>query len=89
MFSLTVINYFDVWGNQQDGYEVNDQRTVLREVVVPVADNGTILDLLKSHDLLIDSCTLSDLEFEESCSFVDVQEKSTGRPLYGINIFEF
>jgi hypothetical protein len=89
MFSLTVINYFDVWGNKTDGYEVNDQRTVLREVTSVSAENEAIFDLLKSHDLLVDSVKLSDLEFIDSCSFVDIYEKSTGLPLYGINILEF
>lgn len=40
-----LINYFDVWGNKQDGYEVNNLCTEERDIYL--GEDASDMDLLK------------------------------------------
>lgn len=44
MRTYTLINYFDVWGNQDDGYEVNNQCVEFDDLVI--TDDATDKDIL-------------------------------------------
>lgn len=49
----TLINYFDVWGNAKDGYEVNNQCVVERGIFISdTATDKEIANFLKSAGYL-------------------------------------
>lgn len=49
----TLINYFDVWGNAKDGYEVNNQCVVERGIFISdTATNKEIANFLESAGYL-------------------------------------
>lgn len=51
--NYTLIDYFDVWGNQSDGWEVNDQMPISRNMEIPEdAEDAEILSLLKNSGYL-------------------------------------
>jgi hypothetical protein len=76
-----VIDYFDVWGNEEDGWEVNDQRDT--GVVLNIADDATdedILNMMLMHNLLAttENVRINWTDIESGVLYVD----STDYPLY-------
>lgn len=51
--NYALINYFDVWGNEKDGYEINDQCVEAENLYIDNnATDKQILGLLKTIDFL-------------------------------------
>ena len=47
MLKYKLINYFDVWGNEEDGYEVNNLCVEFDDLcITPEASNNDIIDYL-------------------------------------------
>lgn len=56
----TITDYFDVWGNPLDGYQVNDARSA---GTIDIADNATDADIiraLKERGLLAETAVLNE-----------------------------
>ena len=85
MATYTLINYFDVWGNEEDGYEVNNQCIEVEDVVI--ADDATdqdIIDYLFNNEYLRDD-DVSLYEIEYGCGdFIEIYVKETMMPLYSL-----
>jgi hypothetical protein len=45
MKSYSLINYFDVWGNKKDGYEINNQCIEFSDLII--VDSATNKDIVK------------------------------------------
>lgn len=72
----TLINYFDVWGNEEEGYEVNN---LCKEGELEFEGNEAptdqqILDKLKEFGFIVESADLSDLEFEDLWPYIEFSE---------------
>lgn len=81
--SYTLWSY-DVWGNETDGFDVNDRSAYSRDVSMP--DQPTdkhILLALKRCGYLLNSVKLSDLDIsgDDICIYID--DAKNGRPLCG------
>lgn len=84
MATYTLINYFDVWGNEEDGYEVNNQCIEVEDVVI--ADDATdqdIIDYLFNNEYLRDD-DVSLYEIEDNGDFIEICVKETMMPLYSL-----
>lgn len=84
MATYTLINYFDVWGNEEDGYEVNNQCIEVEDVVI--ADDATdqdIIDYLFNNEYLRDD-DVSLYEIEDNGDFIEIYVKETMMPLYSL-----
>lgn len=82
--TYTLINYFDVWGNEVDGYEVNNQCVEATDVII--ADDATdqdIINYLCQHEYLNDD-GLWLYEIENNGDFIEIFAKETMMPLYGL-----
>lgn len=82
MTTYTLINYFDVWGNEEDGWEVNNQCVEADDVVI--ADDATdqdIIDYLFQHEYVTDD-DISLYELESNGDFIEIYVKETMMPLY-------
>lgn len=81
MSKFRVVDYCDVWGNPDDGYEVNDVRVVREEV--EIADDATdkqIVQLLNDIDYFI--CNdLRVLKVEDNVDWIEVYRKKDMYPL--------
>lgn len=75
---LQFVHYFDVWGNEDDGYDVNDVRKYLIEVE-ELTDNG-VVNALKDQSLLALHVTKDDLVFEHDCSGIELRDSESGEP---------
>lgn len=84
MNTYTLINYFDVWGNEVDGYEVNNQCVEATDVII--ADDATdqdIINYLFQHEYLNDD-GLWLYEIENNGDFIEIFAKETMMPLYSL-----
>ena len=82
----TLINYFDVWGNKNDGWEVKDQCIEADDIVI--ADDATpkeICDYLKSIKMLATS-DMRRLEVIDWGDLIEINERKSGRPLFGLHM---
>jgi len=91
MTTLKIIN-LDVWGNEEEGYEINDFIPV-GTIEVDVKDpydisTEKLVDLLVDENYIRPSAKklieLSDFGYADY--FYQVSEKKTGRPLYNIQL---
>lgn len=76
-----LINYFDVWGNEEDGYEVND--LCVEETDIFIADNSTDQEVLS---LLVRIGFLTTDDPEKVCikwesDMIEIEGVETGIPL--------
>lgn len=83
----TVINYFDVWGNEKDGWEVNNQCLESKTLELPEDfNNADLLKELKAKGFIKKHCRLNMLNFEQlGFESIEISERRNGMPIYCIN----
>ena len=70
----------DVWGNEEDGFEVNDRACVGS---IETSDNATNEELCACLlDAGIAYGSLKDASFEGAYGFVMINERESGRPVF-------
>ena len=77
----TLINYFDVWGNEVDGWEVNDACSEFDDL--NITDDATEQDII-DYLYNIEFFKTNDLEkfdVEYLGEFIEIAEKETQKPL--------
>jgi hypothetical protein len=73
---------YDVWGNAQDGWEVNDRFCQQRAAEMPTdADDATILRTLKEWGILKKTTQLRHLEIDGDDGLITVNQAKDGYPL--------
>lgn len=84
MNTYTLINYFDVWGNEVDGYEVNNQCVEAEDIVI--ADDATDADIINYLQLAgyLNTNDASLFEVEDNGDFIEIFAKETMMPLYSL-----
>ena len=63
-YRLRFTNYFDVWGNKKDGYEVNDACIEWDDVWTSELDNRTLLNILKNTGFLEKNVRINQINFD-------------------------
>ena len=89
-YKLRLTNYFDVWGNEKDGYEVNDARIERDNIWTNELDDKTLLNILKNSGFLRKNIRINQLNFEwvgPECCEISVQRN--GYPLGRIDIIDW
>jgi hypothetical protein len=85
MNTYKLVNYFDVWGNQKDGYEINNLCTEIEGIVlVDGCQDTDLLKYLKSIGFFKKHVRLNMLSIEDySCmgDYIEISEKRTGKPI--------
>lgn len=77
---IIFINYWDVWGNETDGWDVNDvSRHTLKDTDTPNTETD-VLAVLIDNDIVHADTTLGDLDIEFSECSVEITESKTQRP---------
>ena len=81
MFEL--IDYYDVWGNSADGWEVNNLATVERDIVIPDdVSERDIMEFLKRIGYFAKHVRLNMLAFEVfESDMIEISRRRDGRPL--------
>lgn len=82
MMKISVTNYFDVWGNKKDGWEVNnwcaDEYTVRK---FDIFDKQAVLRFLKRIDFLLPSVRVKSLTWEDTDRGWIIDQASDGCPV--------
>ena len=88
-YKLRLINYFDVWGNKKDGWEVNNLCTEWDDVWTKDLDNRVLLKILKDTDFLQKHVRTNQLIFDwigpDCC---EILTRRDGYPLARIEIID-
>ena len=78
----SLINYFDVWGNPEDGWEVNNQCVEFDDInIADDATDGEILRFLAAIGFLREDA-LDRLEVEDyAVGMLEITERDSGMPV--------
>jgi len=77
------VKSLDVWGNQEDGYEVNNEHNAGKIEIPAMLDNAGLVKLLKKEGFLKETVTVKQVEIESPGEgFIEIREKKTGEPIY-------
>lgn len=77
-----LIDYFDVWGNAEDGWDVNNVSKEFDDLVI--ADDATdqdIIDYLISIGYLAHGVTTDDIVIEDGGDYIEFFAAEDGRPI--------
>ena len=76
-----LINYFDVWGNEEDGWEVNNQCVEFDDIfITEEATDQDLLDYLYKVEFF-NTKDADKFYIEDSGDFIEFFEKETMKPL--------
>ena len=82
MTKYKIVNYFDVWGNEDDGWEVNDLCYSGEIELSEDFKNDEILEELKDVGFLRDDVTMDMLEIDWSDEyFIEIFQADNYRPI--------
>lgn len=77
-----LVNYFDVWGNENDGWEVNNLCTEGKYEVKSFTDEALLELLIKDANFLLPHITLEDVIFDQSSfEMIEFSRVDNGKPL--------
>ena len=78
---LATINTYDVWGNEKEGFEVNDTRYYGQfNFDVDINNDNDILDFLNDNYFAIPQ-SFQDIDFDDDVEAIYVNDAKTGMPL--------
>jgi hypothetical protein len=80
----------DVWGNQEDGYEVNDVYGVQAEIEVPadISYEGLIKALIDQEVLFDGEYEFDTFSYEDGEVYGNVVHKESGKPICELHSME-
>lgn len=77
---LQFVHYFDVWGNEDDGYDVNDVRGYQLETDAIPSNPDQVLRILIDNDQVYADVTLQDVSIEIDEFGAEITEVSNNKP---------
>jgi hypothetical protein len=89
MVEATLVNYFDVWGNKKDGWEINNLCTEGTITLPDDFDRKDIVKAIKAIGFFKPSVRLNMLEIEDLYPYYEISHKAAGyKPVCRIEIKE-
>jgi hypothetical protein len=90
MRKIQIINYFDVWGNEEDGFQVNDLCKGPSDIVAKQPENAReVLQFLKRVGFLQKHVRLNMLDILWSDpDSIEIEQKKDGFPICRLEISE-
>ncbi len=77
------VKSLDVWGNSEDGYEVNQEFNAGKIEIPAMLDDAGLVKLLKKEGFLKETVRANQVEVEDNgAGFIEIREKKTGEPVY-------
>lgn len=87
--TVTVTNYFDVWGNAREGWEVNNQcHDEYKVRKFDIYSRKAVLRFLKRINFLKKTVRLASIRWEETDSGYFLDAASNGCPVCEVRIAE-
>jgi hypothetical protein len=66
MIKCRVINYFDVWGNEEEGWEINNQCHEMDIEIPADATNKQVFEALQECGFIREDVDFKQVEFEDA-----------------------
>jgi len=89
MAKWEVRNCFDVWGNEKDGWEVNDSTSCgcfdIPETIIN--NDGKLLQFMVASGWLATSDRRR-IEVDGECDIIEIRERKSKRPLYWLTLID-
>ena len=83
---VKVVNYFDVWGNEEEGYEVNNWDTFKEELWLRDTEHDTIIERLKELNFLTEEASLENIEVWDDGEMIEFFVKETMCPMFRVEV---
>jgi len=79
-----LIDYFDVWGNAKDGWDINNCRVV--EENIWLDDSVTDKEILKYLEKIgyLNTSDMRKLVVEDLCDILEICQRKGNKPLYSL-----
>jgi len=78
----TLVDYFDVWGNEEDGWEVNNLSTEFDDLYIdPESTDEEIVAFLKDIGYFNRDVQVSDLEIWDDGDIIEFFKADDGMPI--------
>lgn len=77
-----IVDCYDVWGNDEDGYEVNDVMLVGTIELPENVSDTDIIKILKEYGALGKFASKDNISIERDDMFIEVFNKDNGYPLH-------
>jgi len=82
----------DVWGNKEDGFEVNQSYDIGKTIEFDIDSDQSILQALIDADILSQECTLKDIVIDGDDMIINIDEvessEGLGMPILNLYILE-
>ena len=89
---VELINYFDVWGNEIDGYEINDQCIEFTKEFTEEFTEDNIFKFLMKEEFYqahtIKDLLYFDLNYDDGCQISEIQTNGSNKPSCFIRILD-
>ena len=83
--AYSLIDYFDVWGNDIDGYEVNDQVIIKRGLQIPDLDSELLTMLVDMNYLKSFDTSLYEVISNDE-NLIEIFTADNNYPLYALTL---
>jgi len=79
------IHSLDVWGNEEDGFEVNEIYSKDQDLEIPTqATNSEIIRILKEEGFINKTAKNENIEIDDSGDEIWINDARTGEPIYNL-----
>lgn len=83
-----IIDHYDVWGNEEDGWEVNDSMHKGTVVIPDNADKEQVIQALQAENIFSNLASLRTVVIVWVDQCIQLDEASTGKPLLTLKPLE-
>ena len=90
MAKFKLIDYFDVWSDNEEGFQVNNLCTAIEEIEAP-EDMGSeeVIDLLKKEGYLLPTVQYSDIDvWNEGGGVIELCMAKNGCPMGRLELIQ-
>ena len=87
-FRLKLVDYFDVWTDDEGGYQVNNLCTLFDDIYTVDLEDRTLLSILKKIGYLKKDIRLDQITFIDEYPFIEIEERRTNYPLGRLEVLE-
>ena len=87
-FRLKLIDYYDVWTDDEGGYQVNNLCTLFDDIYTTDLGDRTLLSILKKIGYLKKDIRIDQITFIDDYPLIEIEEKRNSYPLGRFEVLE-
>ena len=87
-FRLKLVDYFDVWSDEEGGYQVNNLCTLFDDIYTADLKDRTLLDILKKTGYIKKDTRINQITFIDQYPFIEIEERRNNYPLGRFEVLE-